>query len=329
MRLRHVLQLTAVLLLALSQATAANYYRGFIGEEPWQLELSIDGNAVRGRLTHDYLPLQLEAGGSFDSNDNSIVARFGLTEGELIGTMLGEPDPFGKFQGTFLTAGGIEQFSFEQVAVYVDYSFNQDLIQATSTYPFFTSPRLQELNNHVQPDLMAEQIQFVQMAQAAGVNGDILHGWWFDSRATIEYAAPGLLSSLVTVSDYTGGPHASLNYWSYNLALTGTRLRPFDLGDLFLPDSPWLQVLGELVLADLHGQGADWIVDATITEVTETDLQVFVLGPVGLQFVLAPYQVGPWSSGSFTVSIPLEELDGLLDPEGPIRLLWREGAAAD
>lgn len=329
MRLKHFLALTVILTLAFSQVAAANYYRGYIGGEPWQLELSIDDNAVRGRLTHDYLPLQLEAGGSFDGNDNSVVARFGLSEGELSGTLLGEPDPFGSFQGTFLTADGIEPFSFEQVAVYVDYTFSQDLIQATSTYPFFTSPRLQELNNHVQPDLMAEQIQFVQMAQAAGVSGDITHGWWFDSRATIEYAAPGLLSSLVTVSDYTGGAHPTLNYWSYNLALTGTRLRPFDLGDLFTEDSGWLQILGGLVLADLRDQGADWVLNDTVTEVTEADLQVFVIGPVGLQFVLAPYQVGPWSSGSFTVLVPLDELDGLFDPNGPARLLRLEGTSSD
>lgn len=329
MRLRHFLLTTAILALAASQAAAANYYRGFIGTEPWQLELSIDDNAVRGRLTHDFLPLQLEAGGSFDDEDNSVVARFGLTDGELTGTMLGEPDPFGTFQGTFLSVDGMEPFRFDQVAVYVDYTFSQDLIQATSTYPFFTSMRLQELNNHVQPDLMAEQIQFVQMAQEASVNGDITHGWWFDSRATIEYAAPGLLSSLVTVSDYTGGAHPSLNYWSYNLALVGTRLRPFDLGDLFLADSLWLQELGELVLTDLRDQGADWVMNGTFTEVTERDLQVFVVGPVGLQFVLAPYHVGPWSSGSFTVQIPLDALESLLDPEGPARLLKLEGASAD
>lgn len=318
-----ILSLLVGVLLAGQSAVATSYFRGFIGDEPWQFELSIDGTAVRGRLTHDYLPLQLEAGGSFDADDSSVVARFGLSEGELQGTLLGEPDESGSFQGTYLSPSGMETFQFEQVAVYVDYTFNQEQIEATSTYPFFTSPRLQDLNNHVQPDLMAEQIQFVQLAQQAGVDGLLRHGWWFDSRARIEYAAPGLLSSLVTVSDYTGGAHPNLYYWSYNLALTGTRLRPFELADLFLADSGWLDSLSQLVLAELHEQGADWVLDGSVNGFSEADLQVFVISPIGLQFVLAPYQVGPWSSGTFTVLVPLDELSDLLDPEGPTRMFSR------
>lgn len=326
---RAALSLLLLILLTGQSVTATGYYRGFIGEEPWQFELSIDEGAVRCRLTHDYLPLQLEAGGSFDAGDSSVVARFGLSEGQLQGTLLGGPDESGTFQGTYLSPSGVEQFTFEQVAVYVDYSFNQEQIQATSTYPFFTSPRLQDLNDHVQPDLMAEQIQFVQRAQQAGVDGLIRHDWWFDSRARIEYAAPGLLSTLVTVSDYTGGAHPTLNYWSYNLAMTGTRLRPFELADLFAEDSDWLPEISDILLAELADQGADWVKDGSVDALTETDLQVFVISPIGLQFILAPYQVGPWASGTFTVRIPLADISELLDPEGPARLLSRSYGTDD
>src|SRR5690625_4402256 len=99
--MRRLLLAALLLLLAAGgQALAETvYFRGFIGEEPWQLELSIDGNAVRGRLTHDHLPLLLEAGGSFDEQDSSIVARFGLAGGELSGTLLGEPNTAGTFEG--------------------------------------------------------------------------------------------------------------------------------------------------------------------------------------------------------------------------------------
>src|SRR5690625_459704 len=195
--LRALLSVLLLGALSLGQASTS-YYRGFIGDEPWQLELSIDGAAVRGRLTHDFLPLQLEAGGSYDEEDNSVVARFGLAGGELSGTMLGEPDPFGAFEGSFLASGTLTPFRFEQVAQYVDYRYSQGRIEATSTYPFFSSNRLADMNVFVQPDLLAEQLEFIELAQQADLSGDIMHGWWFDSRATVEYAAPGLLSVLVT-----------------------------------------------------------------------------------------------------------------------------------
>src|SRR5690554_830645 len=266
--------LCLLIMVPVPALAATSYYRGFIGDEPWQLELSIDDAAVRGRLTHDYLPMQLEAGGSFEEDGNKVVARFGLASGELTGTLIGEPGSFGMFEGTFLSGGTLTPFHFEKVAQYVDYSFLQDRIQATSTYPFFTSPRLQDMNEFVQPDLMADQIQFVQSAQQAELGGLLRNGWWFDSRASIEYAAPGLLSTLVTVSDYTGGAHASLNYWSYNLALTGTRLRPFELADVFAADTDWLGRVSDLVLEELAGQQAAWVLDGSVTELSESELQV-------------------------------------------------------
>jgi len=321
--MRRLLLAALLLLLAAGgQALAETvYFRGFIGEEPWQLELSIDGNAVRGRLTHDHLPLLLEAGGSFDEQDSSIVARFGLAGGELSGTLLGEPNTAGTFEGTYLASDTISPFRFEPVARYVDYSYSQGNIQATSTYPLFTSPRLADLNVFVQPDLMAEQIQFVESAQQADLEGLIRNEWWFDSRATVEYASPTLLSVLVTVSDYTGGAHPNRRYWSYNLSLLGTKHRPFHLADLFRAGSDWFHRLERLVLEDLAEQQADWIRDGSVTELARSDLEVFLLTPAGLQFILPPYVVGPWVAGTFTVTVPLSDVSDLLDPGGPVRHL--------
>lgn len=320
------LLLISLLLVASGTGLAnTNHYRGVIGDEPWQLELSIDGNAVLGRLVHDYLPLQLESGGSYDTDDNSLVARFGLAGGEMMGTMLGEPDPFGSFEGSFLAADALTPFRFEQVAQYVDYSYSQNRIMATTTYPLFTSPRLADMNAFVQPDLLAEQLEFVELAQQADLEGNIRTEWWFDSRASIEYAAPGLLSALVTVSTYTGGAHSNLEYWSYNLTLLGTQHRPFELADLFLEDSGWFDSLSGLILADLSEQQADWVLDGSVTGFEPGDLEVFVLSPSGVRFILAPYKVGPWVSGSFVVNVPLSDLAGLFNPEGPIRHLKMNG----
>lgn len=309
------------LLLSCAALAGGSWYRGVIGDEPWQLELNIEGELVRGRLTHDALPLQLEGAGSFLEADGTLVARFGLAGGELKGTLLSESGTASTLEGSFLSDEGMKPFRFEQVARYVDHSFRQDRIEATSTYPFFVSPRLLELNDFVQPDLMAEQIQFVQFAQQADLDGDITHEWWFDSRASIEYVTPGLLSALVTASNYTGGAHSNVTYWSYNVALVGTRLRPYGLGDLFLPDSGWAAELSRLVLADLREQEAAFVMSGMVSELSADDLQVFLLSPAGLQFILAPYQVGPWSAGTYTVTVPLSAVRRLLDPDGPVRQL--------
>ena len=319
----------AALFLSGSALADTGYYRGTIGDEPWQLELTIDGNAVIGRLVHDWLPLSYDAGGSFEENDGRVVARFGLTGDELSGTLIGDHGEAGTFEGTMLSQGTVTPFSFEQVAQYVDYKFEQGNIEATSTYPFFVSPRLHEMNDFVQPDLMAAQIEFVQSAQDADLTGDVRSEWWSDSRARIEYAAPGLLSALVTVSSYTGGAHPSLQYWSYNLALTGTRVRPFDLADLFVAGSDWERQLSDLIIADLKQQGAAWVLDGSISSVSGPAMQVFVISPAGLQFILPPYEVGPWVEGTYTVLLGFDELEGLIDPDGPLRLLTPPQASLD
>ncbi len=307
-------------------AQELNYYRGEIGGEPWQLELGIADGAVRGRLTHDRQPVQIEMGGTYSEADNSIVMRFFEPGDEFSGTMVGEPDPLGVFKGNVLSTGGLTPFSFEQVARYVDFSFKQGAIQATSTYPFFTASRLANMNEYVQPDLMAEQLEFVQMAQEADLDDLVRHGWWFDSHARVEYAAPGLLSSLVTVSYYTGGAHPNTHYWAYNLAYSGTRLRPFELGDLFTEGSDFLDLLNASILDSLLEQNADWVVNGSVAELSEAELQVFTLSPLGLQFVFAPYAVGPYSSGTYTALVPMSELEELLDPTGPAATLLPETA---
>jgi len=62
------------LLLSCAALAGGSWYRGVIGDEPWQLELNIEGELVRGRLTHDALPLQLEGAGSFLEADGTLVA---------------------------------------------------------------------------------------------------------------------------------------------------------------------------------------------------------------------------------------------------------------
>ncbi len=317
-------RLLAILALSVPAAALAqehpelHYYRGYIGEQPWQLELYMEDGVVRGRLTHDYAPLVLEAGGSFSESDNSVIVRFGTPGAELSGTLIGEPDPAGVFAGTMLGVHGLMDFRFEQVAEYVDFHIRQGRLDMLSTYPYFTSPRLANMNEYVQPDVMASQLEFMQLAQEADIEGLVRHEWWFDSWTTIEYAAPGLLSALVTVNEYAGGAHPNRQYWSYNLAYLGTRLRPFELEDLFLDDADYLGLLSPLVMEDLLEQGgADWIEDGTITSLGDEDLAVFTVSPSGLNFIFPPYAVGPWVSGTFLVQVPLETVAPLLDPAGP------------
>lgn len=320
---RGAARLAAALLLALAGLAFAqdqahrNYYRGTIGDEPWQLELSIDGGSVRGRLTHDTQPLQLELGGRYDESDDSLILRFGVPGGELSGTLFGEPDEAGVFEGRSLGKDGLQPFRFDQVAHYVDFSFRQGPISATSTYPFFTSQRMAGMNEFVQPDLLAAQLEFVQLAQEADIRGEIRFEWWFDSWVTIEYATPGLLSMLVSVNQYTGGAHPNTYYRAYNLAYVGTRLRPFELGDLFLDDSPYLDELNRIIVSSLRAQEGSWFADGSTDRLAEDELQVFTLSPGGLQFVFAPYAVGPYVAGTFTTHVPLEAVAHLLDPAGP------------
>jgi hypothetical protein len=204
----------------------------------------------------------------------------------------------------------------------------QDRIDTVSSYPFFITARMQAVNDFLQPDLLADQICFFSEGQYQEQHGQLHRAWHYSTTTEIVYAAPGLFSGLTTAQHDSGGAHPGLTYWSYNLAYVGTALRPFDVADLFEPEVDVEALLTPLLLHGLRELEAAWVLDGSIDSFTLADLGVFTLSPAGLQFVFAPYEVGPWAGGTYRVTLPLASLPGLRT-DGPVRVINNRAGNGD
>lgn len=308
------------------------YYLGELAGSPTQLHLQLDAPraagaqlAASGWLLDETTGATTEFSGVFRPSDDSLFLDLSAA-GQLFGHLPASPAADGlTFSGNLLLASSAESFEFKRVAQFVTTKLQQGRIATTSMYPYFTAQRMQNINDFLQPDLLAEQICFFSAGQNQEVAGELSSAWTYASDTTVAFAVPGFFSGLTTVSSYTGGAHPRLEYWPYNLAYVGTSLREFLLSDLFVSGTDVPALLSPLVAAQLREQGAT--VPAG-TVFAEADLAIFTVSPAGLTIVFPPYTVGSWAEGTWWVSIPFTQLDTapntvdpVLDHAGPLRHL--------
>jgi hypothetical protein len=324
-RLRHAFLILALLLLwtasAAGEPVRSFHYLGQVDGSAAQLHLQLAGGSASGWLMNEPAGTVTSFTGIFNSGSQSLVLDLGEA-GRLSGFLsTGLADDALLFEGNLLTDGSTLPFRFDQAAQFVSSRLAQGRIDTASSYPFFTTVRMQGVNNFLQPDLLADQICFFSEGQYHESVGELFNAWAYDSQTEITYAAPGLFSGLTTVSYYTGGAHPNLRFWSYNLAYLGTNLRPFMLEDLFAAEVDAVALLNPILLDRLAELEAIWVLDGSVSSFTAAELEVFTLSPAGLQIVFPPYAVGPWVQGPFSVTIPFGELGEALRPDGPVRVI--------
>lgn len=92
--------------------------------------------------------------------------------------------------------------------------------------------------------------------------------------------------------------------------------RELKLADLFVARSAWLKKVVELTRASLTAQDLptteDWIEKGT--GANPGNFAVFRLTDQALEVFFPPYQVAPYTAGLQRVSIPLDQLRGVLQP---------------
>jgi hypothetical protein len=128
---------------------------------------------------------------------------------------------------------------------------------------------------------------------------------------------------LEVASSYTGGAHPNTWFEARTYRMEGDEARRVQLEDLFRPGSSYLPFLSGFVLKALRDQEAQWVVVGRVTSLDEKDLAVFTLSPQGLVFTFSAYEMGPYAQGPFTVTVPHEDIRGLVDPQGPMGRFMR------
>lgn len=207
-------------------------------------------------------------------------------------------------------------------AEYSTWDFSQGRVHAS-----FTSPHLPQeaapLNDLLEERGRRQLDSFVAEGRRYAAEGVLGWAWEQEEYVTLEGLAGSYLSMLNNIYSYTGGAHPNTFYESFLFEVRPSGVNELGIGDLFRQDSSWLPRLTPLILSDLEAQGAAWVTQGQVQELTTTDLATFTLGPTGLTFHFAPYAMGPYVQGSFTVTLDYGQLVGLAPAGGALEQFAR------
>jgi len=94
--------------------------------------------------------------------------------------------------------------------------------------------------------------------------------------------------------------------------------RELALGDLFVPDSSYLELIGNYCVTELGKQPGfeDPFTDGA--KPTPENYHNWNITPGGLLITFDMYQVAPGASGPIQVLVPYEQLQTVIDPQGPL-----------
>lgn len=138
-----------------------------------------------------------------------------------------------------------------------------------------------------------------------------------------ELHRPGLHGVSVATSFYsfTGGAHGSSGLLATLVDLrTGRSVTP---ADVFQPAAEWERTLAGIARADLKRQfaerpGFEEALEPAKFDKLMKDPQRYLFKAFALELIFNQYEVAPYASGMYRVTIPYARLTGMLRPDGPV-----------
>ena len=319
---KRILPLLALLCFAGAQNSNVSLehylFVGTLGDHALRLDLFLENSLEAGEVTARLFGVGRER--RLDGSvgiDGSVSLRTPDGAVEIRGDL---PIPWSDapvgLTGTLAEDGKVTPFSLDKVAEYMTQSWRQGaFLGAESIYPFFTASPWRELNPRLRAEAVVPAERFLREGQTLAASGELNYSWTrYETLETKRYT-PRVLSLLGTTSVYAGGAHPNVVFYALNFLWEDGAPTRLELRDLFAPGAAdeALSRLTDYVLEDLRRQDAAWVVDGTVSTLGE-ELEIFTLGERGLEFVFAPYAVGPYVQGPFFVTVPYETLRGGLEP---------------
>ena len=305
------------------------YFVGSIGYDlPIQMELSKEGNSIRGSYYYNKSGIPLSLTGEINLKESKIKLVESDKKNKKTGTFEGEfapiPDGIGaSIEGSWSSPDSKNKLPFRlaKVANYEFFKIKQgNFSEAKWSYPKLISENevIQKISSKLY-DSMKPQIEEYQKDAKEGFMEDLItNTWLFNYDYSIEYYSDSLVSFTGLVYSYTGGAHGNTYFVSSNYAINEKDSTLLKLSDLFKNDSDYIKVISDLIIKDLKKQKAGWVVNGEIKSLKEDEIGPFALTPVGIRFAFAPYAVGPYAEGAYFVSISYETLYSVINSDGPL-----------
>ena len=97
--------------------------------------------------------------------------------------------------------------------------------------------------------------------------------------------------------------------------------RELALGDLFLPDSAYLEAIAQYCIAELQKTAVFRCVYDGRRRAPQQNYRSWNIAPEGLIVTFGTYQVAPGAAGPQRVIVPYGKLTDFIDPQGPLAIL--------
>lgn len=127
----------------------------------------------------------------------------------------------------------------------------------------------------------------------------------FEIIPASSYEKGNVASAVQLVFDYSGGAHPNTGYTFYNY----WNSQPIKLARFFAPGFDANRHVSYLLLEKLvNNPQANWVQDGTVRELTAAQMEHFQVKPGGIAWTFAPYELGPYVSGTVIQFLSADQL---------------------
>lgn len=191
----------------------------------------------------------------------------------------------------------------------------EDGLTATAKMPVFEgTSKLVPLANGIVAKLIDGRLNDgLEAAKQANLKDE----YRFTSESHVETILPSCIGTWYQFTSNVGGTVPPLVFDTRNFGFVQGKPAQLRLKNLFTKDPS--RAISKLTLSKLLAmKGAVYVQDRTVRDLSEVQLEQFVITRDGLLFLFEPQTMGPQEAGSFKVLLKFSELSNL-DKTGALR----------
>ena len=134
------------------------------------------------------------------------------------------------------------------------------------------------------------------------------YDWVSDTDLELQFVSEHFASVKIWNYSFTGGAHGNTSFEGMNFyAPEAGKLIRFHLLELFENGAVGAAVCAAECLLELRAQGAQFVLNGLVSELAADELNAFTVSSQGLLFHFSPYQVAPYSQGTFQVFVAADK----------------------
>ncbi len=329
--------LLSILILSLAAVTAAAQgesfvFKGSVGESRIDMTLVRNGDALSGSYSYVKVGKPIALSGSVEADGKFSLSESaaGVKSGSFSGTWTATDSGVVTLNGEWRNPGGTKTLSFDLSQQMIFFSGNAKIsgklftesskpkmFDITVEYPevsgvapavaaeFNRLAKLKAMNDMAEfrKAMLAQTAEDLKWSKERGMNN------YSETYYSITYADDEVISVWYGNSSFSGGAHPNSNSFTLNFDLkTG---REISIGDLFKPNSKYLQVLSTYCVQELkkeveEASDDEWIRNGAGPKAE--NYRSWNISKNGIVVNFDAYQVAAYVAGPQEVVVPFAEL---------------------